>query len=86
METASVECNVKWTGGEGMTFLAETGSGHVVAMDGAPASRRRPTDAPGRNRTSDTRFRKPVLYPLSYEGADRRIASGAPPQRSRRGK
>lgn len=36
METASVECNVKWTGGEGMTFLAETGSGHVVAMDGAP--------------------------------------------------
>jgi hypothetical protein len=24
--------------------------------------------APGRNRTSDTRFRKPVLYPLSYEG------------------
>lgn len=25
-------------------------------------------DAPGRNRTCDTRFRKPVLYPLSYEG------------------
>jgi hypothetical protein len=24
--------------------------------------------APGRNRTSDTRFRKPLLYPLSYEG------------------
>jgi hypothetical protein len=24
--------------------------------------------APGRTRTSDTRFRKPVLYPLSYEG------------------
>ena len=22
----------------------------------------------GRTRTSDTRFRKPVLYPLSYEG------------------
>ena len=22
----------------------------------------------GRNRTYDTRFRKPVLYPLSYEG------------------
>ena len=31
-----MECTVKWTGGEGMTFLAETGSGHVVAMDGAP--------------------------------------------------
>ena len=27
-----------------------------------------PGSAPGRNRTSDTRFRKPVLYPLSYEG------------------
>lgn len=24
--------------------------------------------APGRNRTSDLRFRKPSLYPLSYEG------------------
>lgn len=26
------------------------------------------TSAPGRNRTSDLRFRKPSLYPLSYEG------------------
>ena len=26
--------------------------------------------APGRNRTCDTRFRKPLLYPLSYEGLD----------------
>ena len=25
--------------------------------------------APGMNRTCDTRFRKPVLYPLSYGGA-----------------
>ena len=24
--------------------------------------------APGLDRTADTRFRKPVLYPLSYEG------------------
>ena len=30
-----MECTVRWTG-EGMTFLAETGSKHVVAMDGAP--------------------------------------------------
>lgn len=30
-----MECNVRWTG-DGMTFLAETGSNHVVAMDGAP--------------------------------------------------
>jgi hypothetical protein len=27
--------------------------------------------APGRNRTCDTRFRKPLLSPLSYEGRGR---------------
>jgi putative redox protein len=37
-----VECSVKWTGSDGMSFLAETGSGHLVAMDGAP-------EAGGRN-------------------------------------
>lgn len=31
-----MECSVKWTGPEGMSFLAETGSGHAVVMDGAP--------------------------------------------------
>ena len=30
-----MECTVRWSG-VGMTFLAETGSNHVVAMDGAP--------------------------------------------------
>ena len=30
-----MECTVKWVAG-GMTFLAETASNHVVAMDGAP--------------------------------------------------
>lgn len=35
-----MECTVRWT--DGMTFLAETGSNHVVAMDGAP-------DGGGRN-------------------------------------
>ncbi len=35
-------CTVRWTGPSGMTFLAETGSGHVVAMDGA-------ADGGGRN-------------------------------------
>jgi len=30
-----VECSVKWTG-EGMSFVARTGSGHLVEMDGAP--------------------------------------------------
>jgi putative redox protein len=29
-----MECTVRW--GDGMTFVAETGSGHLVAMDGAP--------------------------------------------------
>ena len=37
-----MDCTVRWTGGEGMTFLAETGSNHVVAMDGA-------ADGGGRN-------------------------------------
>jgi putative redox protein len=31
-----MECTIKWTGGEGMAFLAETGSGHLLTMDGAP--------------------------------------------------
>jgi putative redox protein len=36
-----LQCSVQWTG-EGMSFIAETGSGHLVAMDGAP-------DGGGRN-------------------------------------
>ena len=36
-----MECSVRWTG-EGMSFLAETGSNHLVTMDGAP-------DGGGRN-------------------------------------
>ena len=35
-----MECKVSWTGASGtrsaMGFVAETGSGHVLAMDGAP--------------------------------------------------
>lgn len=31
-----MKCTVKWTGLEGMGFVAETGSGHIAAMDGAP--------------------------------------------------
>lgn len=30
-----MDCIVRWTG-EGMSFLAETGSNHLLAMDGAP--------------------------------------------------
>ena len=38
-----MECTVRWTGADaGMTFIAETGSGHAVVMDGAP-------EAGGRN-------------------------------------
>ncbi|HXY21834.1 MAG TPA: OsmC family protein [Burkholderiaceae bacterium] len=37
-----MECLVRWSGPSGMSFIAETGSGHLVAMDGAP-------DAGGRN-------------------------------------
>jgi putative redox protein len=37
---AKMECTVSWTGAagtrSGMGFVAETGSGHVLAMDGAP--------------------------------------------------
>ena len=29
-----MDCTVRW--GDGMTFIAETGSGHLVSMDGAP--------------------------------------------------
>lgn len=31
-----MECTVRWTGLSGMSFLAETGSGHLITMDGAP--------------------------------------------------
>lgn len=32
-----MDCNIKWAG-EGMSFIAETGSQHTVIMDGAPES------------------------------------------------
>ncbi|WOB09280.1 OsmC family protein [Piscinibacter gummiphilus] len=31
-----MECTINWVPSGGMTFVAETGSGHVLAMDGAP--------------------------------------------------
>ncbi|MGZ8994364.1 MAG: OsmC family protein, partial [Burkholderiaceae bacterium] len=36
-----MDCSVRWTG-DGMSFIAETGSGHLVTMDGA-------ADGGGRN-------------------------------------
>ncbi|MEY3202179.1 MAG: hypothetical protein RIR70_1729 [Pseudomonadota bacterium] len=37
-----MECTVKWVDQDCMSFIAETGSGHVLVMDGAP-------EAGGRN-------------------------------------
>jgi putative redox protein len=37
-----MECTVHWVRDAGMAFIAETGSGHVLTMDGAP-------DGGGRN-------------------------------------
>lgn len=37
-----MQCTVNWVPATGMGFVAETGSGHVLAMDGAP-------DGGGRN-------------------------------------
>ena len=40
--TSTMECTVRWHGEAGMAFVAETGSGHLLAMDGA-------VDGGGRN-------------------------------------
>ncbi|MDB5999795.1 MAG: hypothetical protein JWP52_1494 [Rhizobacter sp.] len=37
-----MECTINWVPASGMAFMAETGSGHVLTMDGAP-------DGGGRN-------------------------------------
>ncbi|OYV01576.1 MAG: peroxiredoxin [Burkholderiales bacterium PBB5] len=37
-----MECTIHWVPGTGMGFVAETGSGHLLTMDGAP-------DGGGRN-------------------------------------
>jgi putative redox protein len=37
-----MECTVRWVRDSGMAFIAETGSGHVLTMDGSP-------DGGGRN-------------------------------------
>lgn len=37
-----MECTIHWLPSGGMSFIAETGSGHLLAMDGAP-------DGGGRN-------------------------------------
>jgi putative redox protein len=37
-----MECTIQWLPASGMAFVAETGSGHLITMDGAP-------DGGGRN-------------------------------------
>lgn len=37
-----MECTINWVAASGMAFVAETGSGHLLTMDGAP-------DGGGRN-------------------------------------
>ena len=32
----AMECTIDWMGAQGMSFVAQTGSGHMLAMDGAP--------------------------------------------------
>lgn len=39
---ATMECTINWVPASGMAFVAETGSGHLLTMDGAP-------DGGGRN-------------------------------------
>lgn len=39
---SNMECTIDWLAGSGMAFSAETGSGHLLTMDGAP-------DGGGRN-------------------------------------
>ena len=41
-ESKTMECTIHWVPGSGMGFVAETGSGHLLTMDGAP-------DGGGRN-------------------------------------
>jgi len=41
-ETTTMECTIQWLPASGMAFAAETGSGHLLTMDGAP-------DGGGRN-------------------------------------
>lgn len=31
-----MECTIDWRGPEGMLFISQTGTGHIVPMDGAP--------------------------------------------------
>src|SRR5581483_5418610 len=76
-ETQSVELELRPFGfAPPVEVLAHHGRGaYVTACAAQPPWKRRSnadcagvSSAPGRIRTCDARFRKPLLYPLSYEG------------------
>ena len=36
LHNRTMDCNIDWIPARGMAFVAETGSGHLLTMDGAP--------------------------------------------------
>src|SRR5918997_3707533 len=57
-------------------MVGSKGSGDELGRSGVSAFCRTFVGAPGRIRTSDTRFRKPMLYPLSYRRKARVVYRG----------
>ena len=53
---------------QGTTLVAPHGTNFDSNKKAEPKLRRSHHGAPERTRTSDARFRKPTLYPLSYGG------------------
>src|SRR6267143_1229247 len=68
-----MDCTVRWSG-EGMTFIAETGSNHLVTMDGAP-------DGGGRNLAP-----RPMEMVLVGTGGLYRLRRGRDPEEKRPGR
>ena len=71
-----MECTIDWLAANGMAFSAETGSGHLLTMDGAP-------DGGGRNLAP-----RPMETVLAGTGALHRLRRRAdpaarPPRRAR---
>ena len=62
-----MECTIDWMPANGMAFSAETGSGHLLTMDGAP-------DGGGRNLAP-----RPMETVLAGTGACTRLRRGADP-------
>ena len=63
-----MDCTIHWVPGSGMGFVAETGSGHLLTMDGAP-------DGGGRNLAP-----RPMETLLAGAGGLHRLRRRADPQ------